>query len=97
MTATLTNQNITEQAEELFKIVMDLYSTAFDQLEALMASVPDSRMDLMKELQNQLNELQQAMDHDIALFDQAIHSDLEDLHQIRDRLKINEIYKQLKS
>ena len=92
-----TVQTIVSEAEELFTVVMDLYAVYLDQVEQLIQEVPETETRLLRELDAQMQEIQSAMDHDVAVFDQAIQSDLEDIHQFKDKLRINEIYKLLKS
>ena len=62
-----------------------------------MLSVPDTERQLLNELNVQMKEIEMALEHDIEVFNEAIQSDLENVHQWKDQLKINEIYKQLKS
>ena len=97
MTQTATVEQITGEAEELFKVVMDLYSTVLDELEQVIKNVPDTETQLLNELNTQMQEIQSALEHDIGVFDEAIQSDLENLHHLKDQLKINDIYIQLKS
>lgn len=97
MTQTATVQQITGEAEALFRIVMDLYSTVLDELEQVIESVPDTEKQLLNELNTQMRDIQSALEHDIGVFDEAIQKDLEGIHQLKDQLKINDIYKQLKS
>ncbi len=92
-----TAQTIVRDAEELFKIVMDLYAAYLDDVERLIREVPETETQLLGELYAQLGEIQSAMEHDVSVFDRAIQSDREDIHHLKDQLKINDIYKMLKS
>lgn len=96
MTPSATVQQITGDAEALFTIVMDLYSTVLSELEQVIESVPDTETQLLNELNTQMKEIEMALEHDIEVFNEAIQSDLESVHHLKDQLKINEIYKQLK-
>jgi len=85
-----------KNVEELFKIVMKLYWDYLGALERLIRQIPDTETDFLNELAEHMREVQKALEHDISIFQNAISSDIEDLHKVADRLKIDTIYKQLK-
>ena len=86
----------TQDAEELFKLIMNLYSTYLDSLEAYIANVPETETETLNDLYQHMQDVQSALEHDISIFDKAIQSDLEDLNKLKDKLKIDTIYKKLK-
>lgn len=90
-------QTIVRDTQELFIIVMDLYAVYLEEIERLIQEVPETEIQLLAALNAELTEIQGALEHDIGIFDHAIQSDLEDIHQFRDQLKINDLYKMLKS
>jgi len=84
-----------EAVQELFKEIMSLYWTYIETLEKIAAFIPDSETVALRELTKLMEEIQTAMEHDIALFQEAANSDLENLHQLQDQLKIDDIHKKL--
>ena len=82
-------------AEELFKIIMKLYWTYLSSLEEYIKSIPETEKDILNELYQHMQDVQGALEHDISVFDKAIQSDLEDLNQLQDKLKIDLIYQKL--
>ena len=86
----------TQDAEELFKLIMNLYSTYLDGLEAYIANIPETETETLNDLYQHMQDVQSALEHDISVFDKAVQSDLEDLHQLQDKLKVETIYKELK-
>ena len=96
----MTNTTITQtaqEAKELFEIIMDLYWQYLNTLEAYTAKIPDSETGLLNELSAHMVDVQNALEHDISVFQNALNSDKQDLHEIKDKLKINDIYKMLKN
>lgn len=86
----------TNNAEELFKTIMNLYWTYLEGLEKYIQNVPEIEAKLLNDLNQHMKEVQSALEHDIAVFDEAIHSDVEDLHKLQDKLKIDTIYQKIK-
>ena len=85
------------EAEELYKIVMNLYWSYLDTLETYIQSIPETETGILNELNKDMQDVQAALEHDISVFEQAIQSDTEDLHQLKDKLKIDTIYENLKN
>ena len=83
-------------AEELFKLIMNLYSAYLDGLEAYIANIPETETETLNDLYQHMQDVQSALEHDISVFDKAAQSDLEDLNKMKDKLKIDTIYKELK-
>ena len=86
---------IAKDAEELFKTIMNLYWTYLEGLEKYIQNVPETETKLLNYLDQHMQEVQEALEHDIEVFDKAIQSDSEDLHQIQDKLKVDTIYQKL--
>ena len=86
---------IGKSAQEFLDVIMNLYWTHLQTLEAYIKRVPATETDTLIQLNEYVNEIQTAMEHDLGLFDKAISTDKEALRGIQDKLKINEIYKQL--
>ncbi len=96
----MTNATITQtaqEAKELFDTVMDLYWQYLNTLEAYISKIPDSETGILNELNAHMVDVQNAIEHDISIFENALNSDKQDLHAIKDQLKINDIYKMLKN
>jgi hypothetical protein len=85
-----------KNAEELFKLVMNLYWTYLNALETLSKRIPETETAVLSELVGHMKEVQKALEHDISVFRKAIDSDSEDLQTIQDQLKIDVIQKKLK-
>jgi hypothetical protein len=86
---------IATDAETLFKTVMGLYSSYLEALESTIQKIPDTETDLLKDLERHLADVQNALKHDLAVFDKAIAHDKEGLRRLQDQLKINELHNQL--
>ena len=84
-----------KDAEELFKTIMNLYWTYLEGLEKYIQNIPETESELLNGLNQHMQEVQSALEHDIAVFDEAIHSDVEDLHKLQDKLKVDTIYQKL--
>ncbi len=82
-------------AEILFKTIMNLYWSYLDSLEKIIQRIPESETEILNDFYQHIQEVQNALDHDISVFQKALNSDMEDLHQIKDKLKIDDIYKKL--
>jgi len=85
------------EAEELYKIVMNLYWTYLNTLETYVQNIPETETGILNELNKEMQEVQSALEHDIGVFEKAIQSDTEGLHQLKDKLKIDSIYENLKN
>ena len=84
-----------QDAETLFKLIMNLYWTYLEGLETYIKSIPETETEILKDLYQHMQEVQNALEHDIGIFEDAIQSDTENLHQLQDQLKIDTIYKSL--
>lgn len=84
-----------KDAEELFKTIMNLYWTYLEGLEKYIQNIPETEAELLNDLNQHMQEVQDSLEHDIAVFDEAIHSDVEDLHKLQDKLKVDTIYQKL--
>jgi hypothetical protein len=85
-----------KNAEELFTLIMNLYWTYLNALEAFAERIPETETAVLNELLDHMEEVQGALEHDISVFQKAIDSDSEDLQNITDQLKIDIIQKKLK-
>jgi len=86
---------ITDDAVELFKVVMRLYTQYFDTLEIYIKNVPETEVETLQSLNQHLKDVQGALEHDLNVFYDAINRDKEDVGKIKDKLKIESIYKNL--
>ncbi len=82
-----------DSAKELFEMVMDLYSKYLEELEVYVKAIPETEIEILNELNRHMAEVQEAIEHDMGIFEEAINYDKENLHQLKDKLKINSIYK----
>ena len=85
-----------KNAEELFKMIMNLYWTYLNALESYIQQIPETETDILNELILHMDEVQTALEHDVGIFQKAVNSDMEDLQTIQDQLKIDTIQKKLK-
>jgi len=84
-----------DDAVELFQVVMRLYTQYFDTLEIFIKNVPETETEVLKSLNQHLMDVQSALEHDLGVFYDAINRDKEDVSKIKDKLKIESIYKNL--
>lgn len=84
-----------QAVETLYEDVMNLYLTYLGLLEDLLNSVPYSETDTLLQIQNHIQEIQAAMEHDMGIFDRAISEDGEGINKLKDNLKIQDIYNKL--
>lgn len=91
------NNTVISEVEELFESVMKLYWAYLDQLEHFLHQASEDDHPTISALQEQIDEVQEAILHDVNLFEKAIQQDLEAAHHFQDELKINELYKKLKA
>ena len=82
--------------EELFELIMKLYWSYISNLETYTQTIPETDIEKLNLLNEHMQEVQSALEHDISIFEKAIGDDLEDIHQVQDQLKINQIYQKLK-
>lgn len=85
------------EAEELYKVVMNLYWSYLNTLEIYVQNTPETETMILSELNKEIQEVQSALNHDIAVFQKAIESDTEGLQGLKDKLKIDSIYENLKN
>ena len=85
-----------KEVEILFKEVMRFYWDYLNQLETLIKSIPEDQTDFLKKINDHIAEVEESLEHDMALFDQATQEGIQDVHGIHDRLKIDQIRHQLK-
>ncbi len=86
-----------KNVEELFKLVMNIYWTYLGKLDAYVKGLPETETEKISNLYAHIEDVKAALEHDISLFEKAVNSDTEDLHRFKDQLKIDDIYKQLKT
>jgi phosphate uptake regulator len=87
---------IIDTLEELFKSVMNLYWTYLSSLEEMVSKIPESDTEKLNEIHEHVRDVLDAMEYDVNLFTKAVDSDTEQIKNIQDQLKINDIYKFLK-
>jgi hypothetical protein len=85
-----------ESVENMFKDVMGLYWTYLDTLNAYAESIPETDIETMQKLKDHTQNVLEAINHDIDVFAKVINEDSENIRDIQDKLKINDIYKFLK-
>ncbi len=84
--------------QRLLSTVMKLYRHYLDLLERYIESVPETETKLLLELEDHLQEVQGALNHDMNLFDEAVVTEeAPDVRRLKEQLKINAIYQQLRS
>lgn len=95
------NSNLTDETiwglNVLYKATMELYESYFTALEAALEKTPDSNTERLKELNALVQEANQALQDDLAVFEKAITADSESLMKMQDELKIQSIYNKLKT
>lgn len=89
-------QQILWDVERLYKATMELYENYFKMLEAMIERTPTTEAERLEELYLLVEDGQQAMEEDMALFDKAIATDTETLTNMQEKLQIEDIYKKLK-
>ncbi|MBU0706035.1 hypothetical protein KJ657_04215 [Patescibacteria group bacterium] len=82
--------------EVLYKTTMELYESYFTMLEAAIENTPDTDIDRINELNSLVQEANEALQADMAVFDKVVSTDVEALMSIQDELKIQSIYDKLK-
>ncbi len=95
MTNTKAIQTV-QAVETLFKDVMSLYWEYLSFLEDLVKRIPKTEKNTLLEIQEHVVEIQEAMDHDIGIFERVANEDGEGINKFQDDLKIQDIYKNLK-
>ena len=86
---------IIKEANQLLEEVMKVYWVYLDELESMIAATNPSNQEIINVLNQQVEEIQQAIIHDIGVFEKAAEQDIESIHEIKDQLKMKEIYKRL--
>lgn len=86
-----------KDAEALFKTIMRLYWDYLNELERFLKTIPEDAVSVIEEINLHIQDVQVAMEHDIGLFQKATDGDMEDIGRFAEQLKIQEIYKKLKS
>ncbi len=81
--------------EVLYKTTMELYEEYFKMLEVAIEKTPTTDVARLTELNDLVQEGQEALQHDMAIFDKAVATDIESLANMQDKLKIEDIYKKL--
>jgi len=87
----------TEDVKKLFEMIMNFYWNYMESLENFMKTVPDTDTVTLNEMVEHMGEVQEALKHDISIFQKAIDSDMEDVQGVKDQLKINTIQDKLKT
>lgn len=88
--------SVAQDTEQLFKTIMKLYWSYITNLESYIKNIPETDTEKLNLLNEHMEEVQGALEHDISIFEKAIGDDLEDIHAVQDQLKIAQIYKTLK-
>ncbi|MFH0820850.1 MAG: hypothetical protein V1908_03685 [Candidatus Peregrinibacteria bacterium] len=92
------HKTISPPLNRLLNTVMKLYHHYLDLLERYIESIPETETKLLMELEEHLQEVQEALNHDMNLFDEAVAAEENlDIRQLKEQLKINAIYQQLRS
>jgi hypothetical protein len=81
----------------VFKATMELYEGYFQALEAALNATPDSDMQRVTKLRDLVQEAEEALEHDLGIFEKAVSLDAEGLNNMQDELKIASIHKQLQN
>jgi hypothetical protein len=79
----------------VYKATMELYENYFQTLDAALKATPDSEIERLQKLNALVQEANDALQHDLAIFDKAISSDAEAIMSMQDELKIQSIYNKL--
>ena len=82
--------------EVLYKTTMEMYESYFTMLEIAMQKTPTTDVEGINELNALIEEGNEALQADMAVFDKAISMDAEGLAGLQDELRIAEIYNKLK-
>lgn len=86
---------VIKDADQMFQTVMKFYWAYLDELEGFIKQVPDDNQEIIASLHQQVEDIHEAIIHDMGIFEKAVEQDTEDLGKIQDQLKINNIYDQL--
>ena len=87
---------IPHDAELLFKHITNIYWVYLNGLEEYIKKIPVGEEALMQRMHQHIQDVQAALEHDVALFDQAVQSDKEDMHKWAEQSQIHKIKEQLK-
>ena len=88
-------QQILWDMEVLYKTTMELYESYFTMLEVAMQKTPTTDVDRINELNALIEEANEALQADMAVFEKAVSMDSETLAGMQEELKIADIYKKL--
>lgn len=95
------NSNLTDETvfglNVVYKATMELYENYFQTLEAAIKATPDSDVEKLKALNALVQEAEEALEADLAVFEKVVSTDMEGLMKMQDELKIQSIYKKLQS
>ena len=94
MSRTLINDT-TKAFKELFTEITTLYKVYINMLESYLKQIPDHKIEEIHKINALLDEVLMSLSHDMNIFEQVINSDLENINNIHDKLKIDQIYKKL--
>ena len=83
--------------EVLYEEVMKFYWEYINALEEYAKQLPDNEMELLQSISAHMDDVMQAMEHDIAVFDKAVSQDLEEVKSIQENLEVNKIRNQLQA
>jgi len=95
------NSNLIEETawgvQVVYKATMELYENYFMALEAALKVAPESDVEKINRLNALIEEANEALQNDLAVFDKIIASDAEGLLNIQDELRIQSIYNKLQN
>ncbi|RLB93001.1 MAG: hypothetical protein DRH76_10690 [Deltaproteobacteria bacterium] len=89
-------QQILWDMEVLYKTTMELYENYFTMLEVAIEKTPTTDVARLTELNDLVQEGQEALQHDMDVFNKAIDSDFETITNMDETLKIEELHNKLK-
>jgi len=81
--------------EVVYKATMELYEGYFTALKAAIDNTPNEEVDKLNELNALALEAEEALEHDLGIFEKALAMDAEELAGVQDELKIQSIYNKL--
>ena len=82
--------------ETLYEATVELYESYFKALAALIEQTPNTELDKLNQLNLLAEEAEEALQFDLGIFDKAISMDAESAAGMKDELKIQSIYDNLK-
>jgi len=87
--------NIAMELQVLYKTTMDLYQEYFNTLEVAIKNTPLEEEEKIRELNDLIDEAQEALNADLVTFAKVVSQDLRNLEEFQDKLQIEDIYKKL--